>query len=218
MISPYQDIETLKRLMKMLSVQFGPKTELVLHDLTSGYESTIIAIENNTITGREVGSCGSNLGLEILRSGKKSDTEDCFGYTINLKDGRVIRSSSLYFRDDNDKLIGALCINTDITSLKMMNDYMEPLLPADNSQDDVEEVFAHNIGELLDYYIEKCNEQICKDAKLMTKEDKLDAIRYFDSKGVFLITKAGSKICKYLNISKGTLYSYLDTVREAVED
>lgn len=214
MISPRMEIDTLKTLMKMLAVQFGPTTELVLHDLTNGYESTIIAIENNSVTGRNVGDCGSNLGLEILRSGETPGDQDCFGYTTALKDGRILRSSSMYFHDESGKVIGSLCVNTDITELQRMDKYIAPLLPKEDAKE-VEELFAHNVSELLDFYIQKCDELLAhKTAEQMSKEDKLTAIKYLESKGVFLITKAGSKICKYLKISKGTLYSYLDTVRE----
>lgn len=216
MIIPANEIESFKTLMKMLSVQFGPKSEFVLHDLTKSYESTIIAIENNSITGREVGDCGSNMGLEILRSGRTADESDEYGYITVLKDGRILRSSSMYFHDENGKLVGALCINTDITAFQHMNDYMSSLLPTDKDTPKETEVFARNITELLDFHLQKCNELLdYKTSKEMTKEDKLNAVRYLDSKGVFLITKSGSKICKYLGISKGTLYSYLETVRES---
>ena len=42
----------------------------------------------------------------------------------------------------------------------------------------------------------------------------ISSVRYFDEKGAFLITKAGLTICEYLDISKGTLYSYLGKIRE----
>jgi len=35
-----------------------------------------------------------------------------------------------------------------------------------------------------------------------------------DKKGVFLITKAGERICDALSISKFTLYNYLDILRK----
>lgn len=205
-----------KRLIKMLSVQF-PKSEIVLHDLTNGYESTIVAIENNEITGRCVGDCGSNLGLEALHGGKEPDSKDQYGYTTYLKDGRILRSSTMYLMDDKNKIVGALCINTDITAFNMLNGYMQSLLPDKNSESNVNEVFARNIGELLDYYIDQCRELFKKDGKSLTKEEKLEAVRYFDSKGVFLISKAGSRVCKFLDISKGTLYSYLEIAREEAE-
>lgn len=205
-----------KRLMKMLSVQF-PESEIVLHDLTNGYESTIIAIENNKITGRHVGDCGSNLGLEVLRGGKKPEDGDIYGYTTYLKDGRILRSSSMFLNSDDGKIIGALCINTDITAFKAFDDSIQSMLPNEAPENEVKEVFAHNVGDLLNYYVSQCTELFQKDGKSMTKEEKLEAVKYLDSKGVFLITKAGSKICRYLNISKGTLYSYLGTIRDNEE-
>lgn len=40
-------------------------------------------------------------------------------------------------------------------------------------------------------------------------------IHLLDSKGAFLIKKGGEKICTYLNISKYTLYSYLEEGKSA---
>ena len=44
----------------------------------------------------------------------------------------------------------------------------------------------------------------------MTKEDKIQVIRYQNDAGAFLITKSGDKVANLLNISKFTLYSYMD--------
>ncbi|MCI8512217.1 MAG: hypothetical protein HFE83_09525 [Lachnospiraceae bacterium] len=34
-------------------------------------------------------------------------------------------------------------------------------------------------------------------------------VQYLDKRGVFTVTKSGTKICNMLNISKYTLYKYL---------
>jgi len=44
----------------------------------------------------------------------------------------------------------------------------------------------------------------------MTKQD----IQYLDSKGAFLIKKSGNKVSKFYKVSKYTLYSYLEEIRE----
>ena len=44
----------------------------------------------------------------------------------------------------------------------------------------------------------------------MTKEDKIQVVRYLNDAGEFLITKSGDKVANLLNISKFTLYSYMD--------
>jgi predicted transcriptional regulator YheO len=46
----------------------------------------------------------------------------------------------------------------------------------------------------------------------MSKEDKIKVVEFLDKKGAFLITKSGDKVCRYLDISKFTLYNYLDEI------
>ncbi|MNY69230.1 hypothetical protein D3C86_2071330 [compost metagenome] len=59
----------------------------------------------------------------------------------------------------------------------------------------------------------EAQEQVGKPVALMQKEDKKRMIQLLDSKGAFLIKKGGEKICSYLNISKYTLYSYLEEIK-----
>lgn len=57
----------LESVRKLIAAQFGPDCEVVLHDWSKEYESTIVAIENGHVSGRKVGDGGSNLGLEVMR-------------------------------------------------------------------------------------------------------------------------------------------------------
>ena len=207
------DLPNLKRLVRMLAAQFGRDSEIVLHDLSKEYEHTIVAIENNWITGRNVGDGGTNLGLEVLRN-PPSEGGDLYNYFNQTPDGRMLRSSTLYFRDDKGKVIGSLCINTDITKIIAMQSSLREIsmLPQDNERD-VEEVFAHRVEDLIDYFIRQSESMIGKSAAEMTKEDKIEVLRYLDSKGFFLITRSGDEVCKFLDVSKFTLYKYLGIIR-----
>ena len=53
-----------------------------------------------------------------------------------------------------------------------------------------------------------------KPGPLMNKVERLKAITYLNEKGAFLISKSSEKIAEYFNISKFTLYSDLNTVKE----
>lgn len=214
MMDMFESADIIKRIMKMLGAHYGESSEFILHDMRNGLESTVIAIENNGLTGRNVGDCSSNLGFGLLRYEGKSEINDSFGYHVYFKDGRVFRSSTMHFKDENGKTVGSFCINTDITPLMNMQNYIGTLAPSSENTEYVEEFFPHDVNELLDTLIENHAKKAGKRGQDMSKEEKLDAIRYFDSHGAFLISKAGPKICKYLAISKGTLYSYLSMVRE----
>ena len=48
----------------------------------------------------------------------------------------------------------------------------------------------------------------------MKRDDKIEFVRYLDKKGAFLITHSAERVYEYLNISRFTLYNYLDIVHK----
>ena len=196
-------------LMKGLTAIFGTNCEVVLHDLTEGYESTVVMIENGHVTGRRVGDCGSNLGLEVLR-GTVVDG-DKYGYFTNTRDGRVLRSSSIYIRNDDGKVVGCLCVNFDVSNLMVADKTIRSLISNGDGVKE-EEIFVNDVNQLLDALLQKAREEVGKPVSYMSREEKIKVVRFLDQKGAFLITKAGNRICQFLDISKFTLYSYLDEV------
>ncbi|GHV96778.1 hypothetical protein AGMMS50293_30980 [Spirochaetia bacterium] len=214
MTSIQDELANLKRLVQMLAAQFGQDSEIVLHDLSKEYEHTIVAIENNWITGRVVGDGGTNLGLEVLRN-PPSSNGDLFNYFNKTPNGRVLRSSTLYFRDDAGNVIGSLCINTDITRMvELQSSLQELTMLSQGNERNIEEIFTSRVEDLLNYFIKQGETMAGKPAAEMTKEDKIEVLRYLDSKGFFLITRSGDEACKLLDVSKFTLYKYLGIVRE----
>lgn len=204
--------QLLSQILNMLSNHLGDSSEIVLHDLTQGYEHTIVDIRNGALTGRTIGDCGSNAGLEVLRGTVKDG--DRYNYVTQTPDGKILRTSSLYIRDDTGAVIGSICVNTDITETVRFEEYLHRHNQYELPQEG-DEIFARDVGQLLDYLIQQAQLRCGKVPEAMTKKDKLEFIRFLDEKGAFLISKAGPRICDTLKISKFTLYSYLDSVRAA---
>ncbi len=209
MKSIQDELPFLKQILSLVANQFGIKCEVVLHDLTKDYNSTIIDIRNGHITNRVVGGCGSNLGLEVL-SGTVVDG-DRFNYVTTLPDGRIVRSSSIYVKNDEDKIIGSICINYEITETLQFEGYLRQFNHFDATQE--EEIFASDVNTLLSHLIQEGQKKIGKPFNEMTKEDKVQFISYLDKKGAFLITKSAERIYDLLDISKFTFYNYLETSR-----
>ncbi|MEC0121102.1 helix-turn-helix transcriptional regulator [Paenibacillus apiarius] len=212
MESIQEELPFLQALVKGIAAQFGDQCEVVLHDLTLPYDRTIVAIENGHITGRHVGDPGTNLGLELLRGTQQDGNK--LNYITQTKDGRLLRSTSLYMRNREGQIIGSLCINYDITDLTMAEKALKSLTMI-GLQPEVKESFVTNVNDLLDTLIQEAQAQIDKPVALMTKEDKMKLLILLDDKGAFLIKKAGEKICAYLGISKYTLYSYLEEAKQS---
>ena len=206
-----------QRLLNMLENEFGNRCELILHDLTRDYAHTVVDIRNGHITGRKIGDCGSNLGLEVLRGEVKDG--DRYNYVVHTPDGKILRSSTMFLYDDDGNVIGSLCINLDITQtvalegiLHQYNRYV-PGKETEKPEEECKETFAGNISDVLDFLIEQAGELIGKPADEMNRLEKIRFTGYLDAKGAFLITKASDRVCDYLKISRYTLYNYLDLAR-----
>lgn len=206
------------QLLNMLEQQMGKNTEILLHDLTKDYEHTIVDIRNGYITGRKVGDCGSNLGLQVLSGTVKES--DLYNYVTHTKNGQILRSSTVFIKNDEGTVIGSICINQDITKsvelehyLHQANNYLSSDDDAANEQGEAKEIFVNNVNELMDYLLQEALRVVGKPVTGMDKEDRCKFIKYLDDRGAFVISKAGETIREFLGISKYTLYNYLDMLR-----
>ena len=206
-------LQFLFQLAKGLSRQFGPNCEVVVHDLaTNDQDSSIVAIENGSVTGRKVGDGPSHVVLEALRGGREN-LNDHLCYLTRTKDGKILKSSTIYIRDDDGAAIGIFGINYDITLMLAMEENLRSFTMTDTPQQEPERI-SRNVADLLDELIDQSVALVGKPVALMTKEDKVKAIQFLNETGAFLITKSGDKVCKYFGISKYTLYSYIDESKE----
>ena len=91
-----------------------------MHDLDSNDpESSIVAIENGQVTGRKVGDGPSHVVLETLR-GDREKLQDHLCYLTKTKDGKILKSTTIYIRNDDGTPIGIFGINYDITLMLAM--------------------------------------------------------------------------------------------------
>ena len=206
-----RDFEALQKLAKGVAAQFGSDCEVVVHRLSADtMEHSIVAIENGHVTGRKVGDGPSHVVLERLGKTIDPGLNDHLCYLTRTRDGKLLKSSSIYIRDDNGEVGAIFCINFDMSALSMMEHSIHELIsPKDVTQKEPERITL-NVSDLLDDLIAQSVELVGKPVALMTKEDKVKAIRFLSQNGALLITKSGDKIAKHFGISKYTLYSYLD--------
>ena len=203
-------LDALRRIAHGLALQFGSNCEVVVHSLADcDIDHSIVAIENGHVTGRKLGDGPSHVVLEALQQGDA--VSDHLGYLTRTKDGKILKSSTIYLRGADGHLQYILAINFDITGLLMFDSSLKPLLStADEPEQKEPERIVQSVSELLDELIEQSTRLVGKPVALMTKEDKIRAIQFLNKAGAFLITKSGDKISKYYGISKYTLYSHLD--------
>ena len=211
-----QKLGFLKQLAHGLTAQFGSSCEVVIHDLTKkNLDKSIVYIENGHVSNRHAGDGPSGIVLETLRS-DPAKVKDRLAYLTRTEDGRILKSSTLYIRDDNGKIAYIFSINYDITALLAVENAVQGLVQTEpegsgeGSSADAPQTITHNVTELLDLLIEQAIAKVGKPVALMNKDDKTAVVQYLNNAGAFLITKSGDKVSSLLGISKFTLYSYMD--------
>lgn len=194
--------------------EFGTSCEVVIHDLTKeSIESSIVYIENGHVSSRKAGDGPSGIVLETLNKGA-CIPEDQLAYLTKTDDGRILKSSTMYIRGEDDKVEYIFSLNYDITGLITMDNALRSLIDTKSNSAQKPKRITHNVNDLLDTLIEQSVELVGKPVALMTKDDKITAIQYLNNSGAFLITKSGDKVSNFFGISKFTLYSYIDAGKQ----
>lgn len=205
-------LSTLKQIARGLAEQFGPSCEIVIHDLAKEHiESSIVYIENGQVTGRKEGGSPSNAVIEAIRK-NPDELQDQYAYLSRTDNGRILKSTTIYIKDENNRPSYVFAINYDITNLLALEGTIKSLTstkePSQN--DDQPTHIPMDVNQLLDELIDQSVELVGVPVAFMTKEDKIKAIQYLNDSGAFLITKSGDKVSKFFGISKYTLYSYVN--------
>lgn len=207
--------EALVKIMQGIARHFGSNCEVVLHDLEKDYDHTILAIENGHVTNRSPGSPITSHGLEIMQGVKPA--VDQYNYINQAQNGKLLRSTSIYFHNDDGKLIGSLCINLDITNLIATRNMLDSLINAQMGgaipQLDSAEIATDDVNEMLEILIQKSFRHVGVPVSSMTREDKIKGLQYLDNCGAFLIKKSSDRVAQCYEISRFSLYNYLDIIR-----
>ncbi|SHI70210.1 helix-turn-helix transcriptional regulator [Lutispora thermophila] len=206
-------LETFIPIVEGLAETFGKNCEVVLHDIKNP-QSSIVAIANSHVTGRQVGGPMSEYGLSTLKRGQFDKPK--INYMKKTSDGRILKSSLMYIKDENGELIGFLCINIDVSEItvvkNILNDMFE-IASQDSSVESQEDSFGSTINEVLSNIVDKTLENFGKPVAFMSKEDKVSIVEALEEKGVFLIKGAVDYVAKVLCVSRYTIYNYLDEIR-----
>jgi predicted transcriptional regulator YheO len=203
------NLKDIQLLCDSIANQFGPSCEVVFHDLTQDYDHTIVAIANGHITNRTVGGPGTNAGLKALK--ELSPDSNSSTYMTHTKDGRTLKTTSAYFRDEQGNIVSSLCINLDISDMLCMRNMLDAQL---NIGKEENECFSNDISDVLESIINDTISHIGKPGFRMSRREKIEAIRYLDSHGAFLVKRSVERVCAALDVSRNSFYAYLDDARK----
>lgn len=202
------DLEKFIPIVKGIAETFGSNCEVVLHSFQD-LQDSIITIENGHVTGRSLGSPMTEVSLKKIREGKTN--EDIINYTGKSTDGRVLKSSTMFLKDDDGEVMGCLCINFDMTELVVARKVLSEIMTVADDQTKPES--TNKINDVLSDLVQKNIDDAGKPIAYLSKEEKVTIVMNLDKQGAFLIKGAIDYVAKVLCVSRYTIYNYLDEIR-----
>lgn len=206
--------DAIKQIIKGLSGVMGSRSEIILHDL-SHPESSAIALEGN-VTSRSIGAPVTNLVMQAIKR-YDNNAPNLIGYNNQTKDGRNLKSSTIFLRDSSQQIIGCLCFNTDLSDYAAAKDLLQEICECTELDLHVpsaaNEIFAQDINEVVEVLIRNEMDNINKPVSFMTKEDKLKLVTTLEEKGIFDVKGSIDLVANFLGVSQFTIYNYLKEIR-----
>ena len=206
----------LTTLIEGMAKHFGEGCEFVVHDYSKGTGSSIVAIANGEVTGRAVGRGEKRVGLRIMPG--TEDADGSYNSVTQIRNGRFLRSTTIYLRDDQGSVIGALCVNFDITELISSRNFLDRFImitPGSYQQAQAGAAVFDNVEDLLVAMITDSIHYVGVPVAHMTREQKVEGITYLNRRGAFKIKNAAITVAKYYDISRYTIYNYLNDANTA---
>ncbi|MGX7025398.1 helix-turn-helix transcriptional regulator [Vagococcus hydrophili] len=210
-----------KNLVPFLHSILGPDSEVLLHDVSSP-DSSIIALAGN-LSNRKIGGPLTNMALKQIQE-KKYLTQDNSGiYKSFTTEGKACRSSSYFIKDDNNNLLGMLCINVLVADLMAIQDTLDKLIGLPNIND--EQVGSHspklvedheNLGQSIEELLTSLIDSVLVHYDFSTElsiDNKVAIITDLNEKGVFLLKGGVAEVAHRIEMSEPSVYRYLSKIK-----
>ncbi|MBS0654292.1 MAG: PAS domain-containing protein [Verrucomicrobia bacterium] len=194
----------------VLGKMFPHVLEIALHDF-SDLDHSIVHIVNGHISQRKIGDAASELGIRRLLS--EEDIPDVLVNYINQNSrGQKCKSASMAIRDDSGKMIGAFCLNFDLSQFEQFHRFLEFFMAGEMNP----LVGAHDITDKHVTNEEEIQQEIKNyllqnglSAIQLTYKDKQDIVKYLHQKGFFKKRSAITAISASLQLTRQCIYNYL---------
>lgn len=186
-----------------------PFAEVVIHDIEKDQIEAIF----NPFSKREVGDSSY-----LDRWDFTVDPEDnVIGpYEKINYDGRKLKSISIVLRNKNQKAVGFLCVNMDVSVFTRYRDSLDIFL--NNIDQHISEqkqsLFKDDVYEQINTFIQNyCRkQQLCIDS--LSREENQNLIQALKVHGAFKGKNATNYIARIMNISRATVYNYLKELED----
>jgi predicted transcriptional regulator YheO len=204
--------ENLRRIADVFAATFGKFCEVAVHDFSDLQHSLVYLA--GEVTERKLGAPVTDLVLKVWKR-EGENVRDIINYRTMAGNGRTLKSSTIFLRNTDGNVVGALCINFDMTEFMDACSLIRDFSAIEDRPKDVigGETFANAVDDTIDALIRESVDQIGKQPATMKMEERVNFIDILEKKGTFLIKGAVSHVATLLGVSKHTVYNDLQKAK-----
>jgi len=206
-------LHQLSIIVESVARTLGDSCEVVLHSLED-LSHSVVAIAHGHVTGRNLGSPMTDLGVEILREANSSNKDVIGSYYSKLPDGRILKSVTSLIKNTQGKPIGVFCINVDL-SVPFL-DFMKGFLP--ESTQDIVEHFPATMEELVSTTLEIAMHRVSGLSNISPSDRNRMIVAQLYEKGIFKVTGAIDIVAKKIGVSRYSVYNYIREAKVEAEE
>ena len=202
--------ELLERVARAAVATIGPDCEAVVHDLRTP-DHSVVAIAG-TLTGRQVGAPVPD--PQLLPGEVDHFTEDDLRRNARTSTGRELLASTVWVRDEQGHIVGALCLNLDRSGLEHARGLIDQHLGASAASAPVP-TFAADVSE----FTRSAVAAVLGPApghRRLRKSERVELIRRLHSEGVFALRGATAAVAAEIGVSRASVYADLAGARKLI--
>ncbi len=207
------DFSPYIHLVHFLGGCFDTQTEIILYSLDN-IDSSIIAIHNGHISGKQIGDPLSGFAIAKLKD-KGNDSPPYYLNQVSLtKEHLPLRSNSFFILDKSGNPRGMLTVNTDVSKFQKVADLLKELgkLPeyetANSEYVDLEQLQS-TPREIILKFVTEVTHASTVEANRLTSKEKQEVVALLNKENFFLMKGAVSQTASVLESSEATIYRYL---------
>ena len=211
------DIKKYIDFSDFLGTVLGPDYEIIVYDLKQ-----ILYIINGNISGRKSGDLLSPTMKSILQREESAKETWLSNYRALSSNGKILRASSFFIKDESRKVVGGLNINFDdnryrelstlVFSLCHPDSYVSKNISIEIKGNNDQEVFSENISNAIDEILKRIDKHL--PFIKLSQLEKLDIIRQLYKKGIFSMKGSVKAVGHKLSCSPASMYRYLDIIKK----
>ncbi|MCB0330287.1 MAG: PAS domain-containing protein [Bdellovibrionales bacterium] len=200
-------LDRYKEVGKVVAQMFHPLLEVIVHDYRIP-QNSVVAAFNAHITGREIGDPITSLGKERL-AGEGSVPDTIVNYENETPDGRPLKSSSIAIRNDSGEYVGSLCFNFSTDILLDISHLIQSLVSTSEELPKPERFTVNTPREEIQNTIRSYIIDNAMQSKSLSGGDKQQIVEHLRNRGLFNQRGAVTLVAQELNLSRPSVYRYL---------